>query len=133
MRVFVDTNFLISSLIFKGFSADVFRYILTQHEVVLSEQVKQELSLKLKVKIKLTDKLVQQVMAALQPLELVANHSEATYPLRDKDDEIILASAIQSKCDVLITGDKDLLEVSDGVNEISILSPRQFWEKYHGN
>ena len=130
MRVFVDTNFLLSALIFRGFSADVFRLILKKHQLIYSEQVKQELMQKLKSKLMITDDRLQEVLKTLYSLEMVINYQNITYSLRDKDDEIILSTAIYQKCDVLITGDQDLLTVNNKVNQIEILSPREFWEKY---
>ena len=130
MRVFVDTNFLLSALIFRGFSADVFRLILKKHQLIYSEQVKQELMQKLKSKLMITDDRLQEVLKTLYSLEMVINYQNITYSLRDIDDEIILSTAIYQKCDVLITGDQDLLTVNNKVNQIEILSPREFWEKY---
>lgn len=48
--------------------------------------------------------------------------------VRDPDDELVLASAIAADADVLITGDKDLLDVADQVEALRIMSPRTFWE-----
>lgn len=48
--------------------------------------------------------------------------------IRDKSDHNILGAAIASKCDVLVTGDKDYFEMK--YDNIEILTPRQFLEKY---
>lgn len=40
---------------------------------------------------------------------------------------MVLASALAAKADVLITGDKDLLEISDRVSDLLITDPRGFW------
>jgi predicted nucleic acid-binding protein len=48
--------------------------------------------------------------------------------LQDKDDLSILAAAIAAGAEVLVTGDKELLHLGH-VEEVEILSPRQFWEK----
>jgi predicted nucleic acid-binding protein len=48
--------------------------------------------------------------------------------LRDKDDLPILAAAIAAGAEVLVTGDKELLELGH-IEGLQILSPRQFWEK----
>ncbi len=48
--------------------------------------------------------------------------------LQDKDDLYILGAAIAARVDVLVTGDKELLDLGR-VEDVEILSPRQFWEK----
>lgn len=88
---------------------------------------------KLEFKFKASDKTLSKLSQEIDSLEVVKDHFRIEFSLRDKKDEIILASAIYSKCDVLLTGDKDLLEVSSTVTKIKILSPREFWEKYHGS
>jgi putative PIN family toxin of toxin-antitoxin system len=45
---------------------------------------------------------------------------------RDPSDDEILALAVGTAADYIITGDKDLLDLK-GYQTIKILSPRQFW------
>jgi predicted nucleic acid-binding protein len=47
--------------------------------------------------------------------------------LPDPDDEPIVASALAGKAQVFVTGDKALLELGS-VEDLPIVSPRQFWE-----
>ena len=47
--------------------------------------------------------------------------------LRDKDDLWVLASALAANAEVLVTGDRDLLEVSAQVPGLRITDPRGFW------
>lgn len=39
----------------------------------------------------------------------------------------MLASALAAKADVLVTGDKDLLDVAEEVSDLTITDPRGFW------
>ena len=48
--------------------------------------------------------------------------------VRDEDDRWVLESALRAKADVLITGDKDLLDISKQVPQLKIVTPREFWE-----
>jgi predicted nucleic acid-binding protein len=48
--------------------------------------------------------------------------------IQDQDDLPILSAAISGKADVFVTGDKELLDLSE-VENLAILSPRQFWDK----
>jgi hypothetical protein len=51
--------------------------------------------------------------------------------VRDPDDAVILSEALVLRADVLVTGDKDLLEAGE-VPGISILDPRSFWQLVRG-
>ena len=48
--------------------------------------------------------------------------------IRDKDDLIILSSALDGNADLLVTGDKELLDLGK-IGKIEIVSPRGFWKK----
>ena len=47
--------------------------------------------------------------------------------LRDPTDRWVLATAVASQAEILVTGDDDLLAVQ-GRAPIRVLSPRAFWE-----
>jgi len=61
--------------------------------------------------------------------EMVEPHSERDETLRDEADQLILGTLRASKADYLITGDKDLLALSD---RYPIVTPAAFWER-HGD
>jgi predicted nucleic acid-binding protein len=53
----------------------------------------------------------------------------ATVPqivIRDLDDLPVLAAAIESKADYLVSGDKDIISLFP-LKEIKIATPREFW------
>ena len=56
-----------------------------------------------------------------------ASISPSPIPVRDEDDQWVLASALAAKADVLVTGDKDLLDVAHEVSGLTITDPRGFW------
>ena len=47
--------------------------------------------------------------------------------IRDEDDRWVLASAVAGAVDVLVTGDRDLLDVAVPA-PVNIVDPRGFWE-----
>ena len=129
MKVFLDTNVLVSAFATRGLSADVLRVVLTEHDLVTSEDVLTELRRVLRKKLSVPAHTVGEILAMLG-----SNHVESCpsdfepVGLRDHSDERILAAAIATVSDVLVTGDKDLLEVSKSMKGIRIVSPRGFWE-----
>jgi putative PIN family toxin of toxin-antitoxin system len=48
--------------------------------------------------------------------------------IRDKHDEKILQSVVESGCDIFITGDKDFLDLQQ--SRCEILTPKAFVEKF---
>lgn len=130
MRVFLDTNVLVSAFATRGLCADVIRLVLAEHELVTGEVVLTELERVLKLKIELPTEQIQEILAFLKN-QIVQFKPKSKSPLsavvRDEDDQWVLTSALAAKADVLVTGDKDLLEIANGVGGITITDPRGFW------
>ena len=128
MRVFLDTNVLVSAFATRGVCSDVLRVALTEHTLVTSEVVLRELSRVLRVRIKLPPRIVDEIDAFLRENEVTPMPAAPSgLPIRDKDDRWVLASAIEGRADVMVTGDRDLLDVADKA-PIQIVDPRGFWQ-----
>lgn len=133
MRVALDTNVLVSAVATRGLSADVFNLILAEHELVVGETVLSELRRVLGEKIKVPSKTIDEVIALLrQEATVVKKAEELAVRIRDKTDLPVLSEAVAGNADVLVTGDKDLLEIEQKV-PLQILSPRAFWEQIRKN
>lgn len=129
MRVFADTNFLVSAFATRGLSAEVFTLIITDHELVVGEVVIRELKRVLADKFKLPASYILEVEEIIRGFEIAPPPEKISeIQLRDEDDRWVLGSAIECGANVLLTGDKDLLEVAERVHEIKIVSPRGFWD-----
>ena len=127
MRVFLDTNVLVSAFATRGLSADVFRHILTEHTLITGEVVLRELRRVLRQKLKLPASIVDSIEQLLREYEVVPKpRVAADVAIRDADDKWILASALEAKADVLVTGDRDLLELRKRL-PLRIRDPRGFW------
>ena len=61
MRVFLDTNILVSTFATRGLCADVLRHVLSEHVLVMSEVVLRELRKALRVKLKLPAATVEEI------------------------------------------------------------------------
>ena len=128
MRVFLDTNVLAAAFATRGLCADLVRYVLAEHQLITGEVVLRELRDVLASRFKLPAGTIRDIVDLLQNQEVVAKPKKpALMPIRDADDAWILASAIEGRSDVLITGDHDLLDIADAA-PLPILSPRGFWE-----
>ena len=47
--------------------------------------------------------------------------------VKDEDDIVIIPAALNGNAEILVTGDKELLEIGT-VQSMQIISPRMFWE-----
>lgn len=131
MRVMIDTNILISALLFPSQQMNTLIYkITTEHQLVLSSYVVDELlnvaRRKFKGKLEAVDLLLSQL-----PYELAytPEHPKAgLFEIRDEKDYPVLYSAIAEDVDVFITGDRDF----DGLDleKPEIIGPAGFLEKY---
>ena len=126
MRVFLDTNVLVSAFISRGISAEIFRIIVKEHELIIGDLVLNELKRILHTKLEMPLAQVNNILNYLKSFEQI-NYTgeESPFEIRDKDDEKILVLALQSNSDVLITGDKDFLDVRKSLS-IKVLNPREF-------
>ena len=132
MRVFLDTNVLVAAFGTRGLCADVVRTVLAEHELVVSNTVLEELSRTLIEKIRLPETAVREITTFLRASASLAQAAPAHVAIRDPDDAVILAEALASSADVLVTGDKDLLEAGEFPG-IRILEPRGFWQLVRGS
>ena len=129
MKVFLDTNVLASAAATRGLCADVLRLVFASHQLFISEQVLKELKSVLRFKFGVSQDLTDDFIWLLQQDTVLTRPAQVPrVELQDKDDLFILAAAIVAGAEVLVTGDKELLHLGH-IEELEILSPRQFWEK----
>ena len=129
MRVFLDTNVVVSGFATRGLSADVVRLLLTAHDLLTSETVLAETRQVLEEKFGVPTEKVDEIERLLRhyPVEPIPE-TDSPVKVRDPDDEPVLAAAISANAEILVTGDKDLLAVADQVEALRIMTPRTFWE-----
>lgn len=128
MKVFLDTNVLVSGFATRGLCADVIRLVLAEHELITADVVLNELKRVLKHKIQLPGEQIQEILTFLESQTVQPKPiSPPSIPVRDEDDEWVLASALAAKAEVFVMGDKDLLDVASQVADLVITDPRGFW------
>lgn len=129
MRVFLDTNVLVSAFTARGLCADLFRLLLSEHELATGEVNLTELRRVPARHFHASDAQLTNVEAQLRDQVIVPRPAApSTLPIRDPDDGWVLASAIAGEADLLVTGDKDLLVVRSEA-PLEILTPREAWER----
>jgi putative PIN family toxin of toxin-antitoxin system len=111
----------------RGVCAELLEYCVREHEVVTSEAILEEVRRNLVDKIRVTiaqaEQTVRLLRTRLQVVEPVALESQVS---RDPDDDLVLGTALAGRCDAIVTGDRDLLDL-DTHRGIAIVSPGGFW------
>jgi len=129
VKVFLDTNVLVSAYMARGLCADLLRHILAEHELLTGEVNLAELRRVLAERFHAPPALVAAVDAELRDNTIIPRPGRPSpLPIRDPDDRWVLASAVDGQADMLVTGDKDLLTVAD-TSPIPIVDPRGCWDR----
>jgi len=129
MKVFLDTNVLASAVATRGLCVDVLLEVLTSHELIISDALLKELKRVLQQKFKVPSSLISESLNLLRQDTILVKPVELPHVnIKDKDDLIILASALSGNADLFVTGDKELLDLAK-LEDLEIVSPRAFWEK----
>ena len=129
MKVFLDTNVLASAAATRGLCADVLREVFASHELFISDQLLAELRRVLRLKFGVGQDLIDDFTWLLEQGSVPAQPAQLPkIELKDRDDLAIVGAAITAEAEILVTGDKKLLDLSRVAN-LEILSPRQFWER----
>jgi len=128
VRVFFDTNVLVSAFASRGLCAEVLELVLLDHDLILGRNVVREFEKALRKKVKLP------VIRSTEIIDFVS--SEATQIVDkaepaivnvDAADALVLGEALASHADIFVTGDAALLRLH-GIGALKLVSPRQFWE-----
>jgi putative PIN family toxin of toxin-antitoxin system len=129
VKVFLDTNVLVSAHTARGLSADLFRLVVAEHVLLVGEVVLEELRRVLRDRFRVPAGLVTQIERDLRLETVVPKpHAASDLPIRDRDDAWILASAVSGGADLLVSDDHDLLAVAEQ-SPLPILAPRHAWER----
>lgn len=128
MKAALDSSVLIAAYISRaGVCAELLEDIFMHHQLVTSEYVLEEVARKLSEKFRFPPEMVAQlresILAAAQCVEPADIPIESC---RDPNDLPILGTAVAAQADVLITVDKDLLELRHFAG-FSIVKPGEFW------
>jgi uncharacterized protein len=129
MRVVLDTNVLLAAFGARGLCEAVFQVCLEHHEIILSRHILNEVRTHLIHKFKVSAVHARQITVFLRQHARIIRPAEvAPNVCRDSDDLPVLGTAQAGNAHVLITGDKDLLELKRFGKTI-ILTPRQFYDE----
>ncbi len=112
-----------------GVCAELLEDLLLHHELVTSDFILVELARKLVEKFRFPLREAELVAAFLRRVAMVVEPAELPLDLcRDPTDIPILGTAVGGECALLVSVDRDLLELQR-INEIPIIRPREYWRR----
>jgi uncharacterized protein len=128
VRLFLDTNVLVSAFAARGLSADLFELVRINHEFVTGRTVLKEFERALRVKIKFPLAQCAEIVAYISgEAALVVDTAPPADCEAEDDDRQVLGEALVGQAEIFVTGDATLAALKE-VDAMRILTPRQLWE-----
>lgn len=132
MRLVLDTNTVLSALLWRGTPYRLLETIRNQHPslqlysspVLLEELTDVIARPAFSKQLNSIGKTVRQVLADYIEIVDLVEPIEIPQVVRDPDDDHVIACALVAKADLIVSGDKDLLDLNSFQN-IPILAPAE--------
>lgn len=127
MRVVLDSKIFISAFVIPGSQADkaIVRIIEGTDSLVLSKSIIAEVLTVLSRKFSRDREAISRIAIYLSDLGEIVSPSKKLKILKDDPDNRILECAITAKADVVVTGDKEMLDLKE-FQGIKIISLREY-------
>jgi len=128
VRVFLDTNVLVSAFAARGLCAEVLELVLLEHDLILGRNVLRELDKALREKVRLrADRSAEIVEFVSGEASQIVDKAESASMNVSAADALVLGEALAGQTEAFVTGDAALLRLATA-GSLRIVSPRQFWE-----
>lgn len=129
MRVLLDTNVVISAILFGGLPRQILEAALAgEIDLVTSPPLLAELERILTDKFELPTTMAASTRAELEALAEIVEPAAIQPVTKSSADDLVLAAAVSGRVDMIISGDKELIAL--GVyRDIPIMKPRAFIEQ----
>lgn len=128
LRIVLDTNVIVSAIIFNGKPRAIYDFVLNErYRTITSSTLISELTGILIKKFSFSLAEINLIEYQIREIFEVVHPKESINEVRDVDDNRVLEAAIAGKCQYIITGDRDLLDLKS-YHQIKILTPSDFLE-----
>lgn len=131
MKILFDTNVLISVfLAFKRGNVcyDIIDHAVEEHELYYTSFIITEFKRVFKKDFHYPESIINKFTTFITKFFSKGKASQVLEDVcRDSNDNQILADALVNEIEIIITGDKDLLEIKN-YKDIKIISPKEYWK-----
>lgn len=125
LKVILDTNILISSIVFGGKPEQILRKVIEKEvENVTSLTLLAELSRILAEKFNLEYESIKLIEKQMRKNFILTQPTEKLIVLKDEADNRVLEAAAKENCDYIVTGDKQILKLARFKNTKIITSTK---------
>jgi putative PIN family toxin of toxin-antitoxin system len=133
VRIGIDSSALIAAHISRaGVCAELLEDVLQRHELVISEFILEELTRKLVEKFSYFPRDAAMQTTFLRRAGILVRPADLPSDVcRAPDDVPVLGTAVAGECSLLISVDRDLLDVKT-ILGIPIIRPGEYWRRTHG-
>ena len=129
MRILLDTNVIISALLFGGKPRIIVSSVIRkEHIAITSTILLSELADVLRKKFGYSQSAANAVDVQIRKQCIIVSPNEMIDVVADMPDNRVLEAAVEGKCECIITGDTDLLSLRNYRN-IRILTPDEFFQE----
>lgn len=128
MTVVLDTNVVVAALVADGLCREVVHRAVRLRALVSSPALMDELGATLERKFTLTPSAAAFLDAFRTQVPLVEPVMPSTPVCRDRDDDVVLGTAVAARAEIIVSGDDDL-PVLGHHEGVAIITPRQFLER----
>src|SRR3989344_7633177 len=133
LKLVLDTNILVSALIYGGKPEQVYNLVLEKQIIAITSTVLfSELQDVLIKKFNFDPRRVKQLERIIKKHFKVVYPNETINAVKDDDDNRVLEAAKEGKCEYIITGDKELLKIRK-YKHIKIVTAEEFLNEISSN
>lgn len=126
MRIVLDSSVIVAAFAAHGLCEAIFELCLGSHQILVSKDLLNEVRTNLRKKLKIPPATIDGIATLLHENSiLLAPATVSKDSCRDPNDLHILGLAAEGKASFLVTGDKDLLSITE-FRGCAIVSPREF-------
>lgn len=127
MRILFDTNVLVAAFLRGGTSYEVIEQAVHEHEIYYTIFIIGEFRRVFRDKFHYPAAVVNEFAAFIETFFIKGSTAGAIENIcRDSNDDQVLADAAINRINVIITGDKDLLDLKT-YKGIIIIHPKEYW------
>lgn len=127
MKIFFDTNVIVAAFLKGGSSYDVMEQAIHEHEIYYTAFIISEFKRVFKNKFHYPEAVVNEFTVFIEKFFIKGITADVIENIcRDSDDDQVLADGAINGINIIITGDKDLLDLKI-YKGIRIISPEGYW------
>ena len=127
MRILFDTNVLVAAFLSGGSSYDVIEQAIHGQEIYYTTFIIAEFRRVFKDKFHYPGSIINEFVVFIEKFFIKGNTADVIENIcRDPEDDQVLADGVINGVNVIITGDKDLLDLKTHKG-IRIIHPNEYW------